>query len=68
MEVDSPKPVSGSNGPVETELWVDKYKPTSCKAIIGQQGKFILHLLYDRERKIIVVAFLFLLIMKRYQK
>ncbi len=40
MEVDSPKPVSGSAGPAETELWVDKYKPTSLKAIIGQQGSF----------------------------
>ena len=25
-------------GPIETELWVDKYKPASCKGIIGQQG------------------------------
>ncbi|XP_075050897.1 replication factor C subunit 1 isoform X2 [Mixophyes fleayi] len=32
---DSP-PVSGK---METLLWVDKYKPTSIKAVIGQQGE-----------------------------
>ena len=27
-----------SYGEGEVELWVDKYKPTNCKSIIGQQG------------------------------
>ena len=29
---------STSYGEGEVELWVDKYKPTNCKSIIGQQG------------------------------
>ena len=30
------QPVSYGQG--EVDLWVDKYKPTNCKSIIGQQG------------------------------
>jgi len=30
--------VAWSSSPHETQLFVEKYKPTACKNVIGQQG------------------------------
>lgn len=41
IEPEAPKTLAPKQdfGPAETELFVDKYKPSSCKGIIGQQGE-----------------------------
>ena len=42
IEPEAPKTLPSAradSGPAETELFVDKYKPSNCKGIIGQQGE-----------------------------
>ena len=40
--------VSKTLGHEETQLWVDKYKPSASKGIIGQQGRYLALGVYGR--------------------